>query len=181
MTTAPYSNSLRGTLLNQLRATLESKGYAQVVLQADGFTNASTKIAYPYGDTDYGVTFPIPPDSFVTCTVVGAIYIGDVDGTTDTGAGVNFTVSGIRIGTGNATDVEGVNTALEINELAIEMNSTDAATGNTITITAAADTTNQGIAVTFQNDADTEACYFVGLATIVCAKRDCGIIRRPHF
>lgn len=165
------SVKIQDNQLEAVRYQLETVGYAEATLLAGAFTNAATADAYIDGISTYTTSFPIPPDSFVTCTVVGAVYMGDADGTTDTGAGVNFTVSGIRIGTGNATDVEGVNTTNEINELAIEMNSTDGATANTITISAAADTTNQGITITFENDSDDENCYFVGRARLVCAKR----------
>ncbi len=155
-----------------MRYRLEKDGFAVVTLaNKTAFDNTTTQVLTIDGRTDIVSSFPVPPDSFVTCTVVGAVFLGDKDGTTDSGVGVNFTVAGFRIGTGNVADVEGVNTALEINELAIEMNTTDAATVNTVTITATADTTNQGIDITIQNDADTEDGFFIGRATIVCAKR----------
>lgn len=162
-----------------VRYKLEKDGFAEVTLMnKTAFTNAATQVVTIDGRTDVVCSFPVPADSFVTCTVVGAVFMGDANGTTDTGAGVNFTCGGFRIGSGNVSDVEGVNTVLEINELGVELNSTDGATANTITITAAADTTNQGIDITFQNDSDDENCFFIGRATLVCAKR--GGIATPY-
>lgn len=162
--------TIQGGVLNSLRRKMESTGYVEVTIMANGFDNSPAVLATIDGKS-LATTIPVPVDSCVLVTIEGAVYLDDVDGDVDFAETVAITVAARRIGSGNVAVMQVVNTANTVGEIAARYNSADAATAGQLTIAATADTTNQGIDITFANDAADENGYFVGRAKIVCAKK----------
>lgn len=157
--------------LEAVRYQLETVGYAEVTLIADGFDDSPAVLATIDGKS-LGTTIPCPPSSVVYAEIVGAVYLQDTNGSVDFGESVHVSVCGMRIGTGNVSVMQQQGGDLTVAIVSVEFFSAAGDAAAQLTIASSADTTNQGIDVTFANDAADETGYFVGRAKIVCAKED---------
>lgn len=170
---------LQGSTLEAVRYQLETTGYWEGTIIADAFDNSPAVLAVIDGDTDLGTTIPVPPDSSVYAEIVGAVYLDDINGDTDFAESVHIAVAGSRIGSANVTLNEQQGGNLTVSLVNVEHFSNAGDTAAQLTIAAAADTTNQGIDITFANDSADEAGYFVGRVKIVCAKK--GGLAKKYF
>lgn len=168
---ADTSPVLQDNELEAVRYQLETVGYAEVTLMADGFDNTPAVLATIDGK-DLGTTIPVPPSSVVYAEIIGAVYIQDANGSTDFGESVHIGVSGLRIDSGNVSICEQQGGNLDVSIINVEHFSSDTDDAAQLTIAATADTTNQGLDVTFANDSADETGFFLGRAKIVCAKED---------
>lgn len=162
LTVPKYTDSY----LEQIRKALETNGFYEATIIANGFDDDPAVLGTIDGRS-LGTTFPVPPDSCVSAEFQVAVYS---DESTDSGMILSFVTGGFRDGSGNVAVLEVQNAATTYAAFHTELNSTAADTAADLDVTIAADTTNQGIDVSFDQSASTTS-YLVGRMRLVCAKK----------
>ncbi len=153
--------------IEAVRQELETVGYSNKTIISNGFDDSPAVLALIDEAVDLSVTFPVPPDSFVMATFRVCVYS---DEATDTGYGLTLVTAGFRDGSANVVLAEEVNTANNFITVHPEINSDTAALAGVLVPAVAANTTDQGIDVTFAGAAST-TCYLVGRMELISARK----------
>lgn len=153
--------------IEAVRQELETVGYSNKTIIANGFDDAPPVLALIDEAQDLSVTFPVPPDSFVLATFKVCVYS---DEATDAGYGITLVTGGFRDGSANVVLVEEVNTANTFISVHAELNSDTAAAAAVLVPTIAANTTDQGIDVSFAGAASS-TCSLVGRMELLSARK----------
>ena len=166
------ATDFKSNKLEQIRGTLYQQGYAEFNVIAKNFDNSPAVGIFIDGLSDLAVTFPVPDGCMVYAEIQYATFLSDTDGSVDSATSGSLASAGYRPLGGNVSDVEQINTAFEIVSSVAEFNTTDAATAGTLTFSASADTTNQGILITVANDSADEVGDLFGRIRLICAVKD---------
>lgn len=153
--------------LEAVRHELETIGYWEGTIIADGYDDAPAQLALLDAKTNLTATFPVPPDSMVVAEILLAVY---ADEATDNGHSIHIATGGFRDGAGNVVLVEEVNTANNFQTYINEFQADTAAAAGDIAFTIAADTTKQGIDVSIAGVASSTN-YMLGRMRLVCARK----------
>lgn len=153
--------------LEAVRHELETIGYWEGTVIADGYDDSPAQLALLDAKTNLTATFPVPPDSIVAAEILLAVY---ADEATDNGHIAHIATGGFRDGSGNAALVEEVNTANNFQSYITEFQFDTTATAGEVAFTIAANTTKQGVDISIAGVASSTN-YLLGRMRLVCARK----------
>ena len=153
--------------LEAVRHELETIGYWEGTVIADGYDDSPAQLALLDAKTNLTSTFPVPPDSIVAAEILLAVY---ADEATDNGHIRHIITSGSRDGSANVVLPEEVNTTNTLQDYVNEIQTDTAAAAAEVAFTIAANTTKQGVDVSIAGVASSTN-YMLGRMRLVCARK----------